>query len=239
MLMCLAGSGLTALHLAAIKGSVAVVRALVRAGASLDAPTLSGVLNPNLSRGSTALHIAAARGHTACVCALLESQAAIPGTSLLLRFQPLKGLSSSHRGGCSFARMNLSREPSDSAEDLTNALMAHCGRHVERMPVGAGMELQRIRNARGLKASQLARLAGHHSVARLLSEAHISPAALSGGHTFADTPRQPRRSAHTRPEQQQAPPQQQRSRGGSAGPERHQVSQEAVIGAIVQVGAGP
>ncbi|KAK9901580.1 hypothetical protein WJX75_003093 [Coccomyxa subellipsoidea] len=169
------GSGLTALHLAAIKGSVAVVRALVRAGASLDAPTLSGVLNPNLSRGSTALHIAAARGHTACVCALLESQAAIPG-----------------------------------------------------------MELQRIRNARGLKASQLARLAGHHSVARLLSEAHISPAALSGGHTFADTPRQPRRSAHTRPEQQQAPPQQQRSRGGSAGPERHQVSQEAVIGAIVQ-----
>ncbi len=45
----------------------------------MDAPTLSGVLNPNLSRGSTALHIAAARGHAACVSALLESQAAIPG----------------------------------------------------------------------------------------------------------------------------------------------------------------
>lgn len=58
---------------------MAVVRALVRAGAALDAPTLSGVLNPNLSRGSTALHIAAARGHAACVAALLESQAAIPG----------------------------------------------------------------------------------------------------------------------------------------------------------------
>lgn len=77
-----AGSGLTALHLAAIKGSVAVVRALVRAGASLDALTLSGVLNPNLSRGSTALHIAAARGHAACVSALMESQASIPGTAL-------------------------------------------------------------------------------------------------------------------------------------------------------------
>lgn len=92
------------------------------------------------------------------------------------------------------------------------------------------MELQRIRNARGLKASQLARLAGHHSVARLLSEAHIAPA-LSGGHTFSDTPRQPRRSAHGRPEQQQ--PQQSRS---SRGPDRPQVSQEAVIAAIVQVG---
>ncbi len=77
-----AGSGLTALHLAVIKGSVAVVRALVRAGASLDALTLSGVLNPNLSRGSTALHIAAARGHAACVSALMESQAAIPGNAL-------------------------------------------------------------------------------------------------------------------------------------------------------------
>ena len=77
-----AGSGLTALHLAAIKGSVAVVRALVRAGASLDALTLSGVLNPNLSRGSTALHIAAARGHAACVSALMESQASIPGNAI-------------------------------------------------------------------------------------------------------------------------------------------------------------
>ncbi|BDA42334.1 probable E3 ubiquitin-protein ligase XBOS32 at N-terminal half [Coccomyxa sp. Obi] len=173
------GSGLTALHLAAIKGSVAVVRALVRAGASLDALTLSGVLNPNLSRGSTALHIAAARGHAACVSALMESQAAIPG-----------------------------------------------------------MELQRIRNARGLKPSQLARLAGHHSVARLLSEAHVAPA-QSGGHAFADTHRRSRRSAHARADQlqqQHSQPQQQQqhSRSGSGPPERPQVSQEAVIGAIVQ-----
>ena len=36
------------------------------------------------------------------------------------------------------------------------------------------MELQRLRNARGLKPSQLARLAGHHSVARLLSEVNIA-----------------------------------------------------------------
>jgi hypothetical protein len=37
-----------------------------------------------------------------------------------------------------------------------------------------GVELQRLRNARGLKPSQLARLAGHHSVARLLSEVNIA-----------------------------------------------------------------
>ena len=37
-----------------------------------------------------------------------------------------------------------------------------------------GMELQRLRNARGLKPSQLARSAGHHSVARLLSEVNIA-----------------------------------------------------------------
>lgn len=36
------------------------------------------------------------------------------------------------------------------------------------------MELQRLRNARGLKPSQLARSAGHHSVARLLSEVNIA-----------------------------------------------------------------
>lgn len=103
----------------------------------------------------------------------------------------------------------------------------------------AGMELQRIRNARGLKPSQLARLAGHHSVARLLSEAHVAPA-QPGGHAFADTHRRSRRSAHARADQlqqQHSQPQQQQqhSRSGSGAPERPQVSQEAVIGAIVQV----
>ena len=43
-----------------------------------------------------------------------------------------------------------------------------------------GMELQRLRNARGLKPSQLARSAGHHSVARLLSEVNIA----SGSHSL-------------------------------------------------------
>ena len=74
-----AGSGMTALHLAALKGSAAAVRELLRAGAAADAVTLSGVHSPQLSRGSTALHIAAARGHAGCVTALLEHQAGVPG----------------------------------------------------------------------------------------------------------------------------------------------------------------
>jgi hypothetical protein len=82
-----AGSGLTALHLAAVKGSASAVRVLARSGASLDAPTLSSVLGHNLSRGSTALHIAAARGHAGCVAALLEIQAAIPGALPLHEFK--------------------------------------------------------------------------------------------------------------------------------------------------------
>jgi len=69
----------TALHLAALKGSHTAVRELLRAGASADAVTLSGVHNPQLSRGSTALHIAASRGHAGCVAAILEHQAGIPG----------------------------------------------------------------------------------------------------------------------------------------------------------------
>ena len=35
---------------------------------------------------------------------------------------------------------------------------------------GAGMELRRVRNLRGLKASQVARMGGHHGLARLLSD---------------------------------------------------------------------
>ena len=74
-----AGSGVTALHLAALKGSHAAVRELLRSGAAADAVTLSGVHNPQLSRGSTALHIAAARGHAGVVTALLDHQTGIPG----------------------------------------------------------------------------------------------------------------------------------------------------------------
>jgi ankyrin repeat protein len=74
-----AGSGLTALHLAALKGSHAALRELLRAGASADIGTLLGVHSPQLSRGSTALHIAASRGHAGCVAALLDHQVGIPG----------------------------------------------------------------------------------------------------------------------------------------------------------------
>ena len=74
-----AGSGVTALHVAALKGSHSAVRELLRSGAAADAVTLSGVHNPQLSRGSTALHIAASRGHAGVVTALLEHQTGIPG----------------------------------------------------------------------------------------------------------------------------------------------------------------
>lgn len=78
-----AGAGLTALHLAALKGAAGAVRALLQAGALLDAPTLSSVLTPHLAPGSTALHLAAARGHAHCVRLLLEAAAAEPGACWL------------------------------------------------------------------------------------------------------------------------------------------------------------
>ena len=74
-----AGSGVTALHLAALKGSATAARELLRSGAAADAGTLAGVYTPQLSRGSTALHIAAARGHAGVVTALLDHQTGIPG----------------------------------------------------------------------------------------------------------------------------------------------------------------
>lgn len=74
-----AGSGVTALHLAALKGSHTAVKELLRSGAAADAGTLSGVYSPQLSRGSTALHIAASRGHAGVVTALLDHQTGIPG----------------------------------------------------------------------------------------------------------------------------------------------------------------
>ena len=55
------------------------LRALLGAGAALDAPTLASVLSPHLALGSTALHLAAARGHAPCVQLMLEAQAASPG----------------------------------------------------------------------------------------------------------------------------------------------------------------
>jgi len=45
----------------------------------------------------------------------------------------------------------------------------------------AGLELRRIRNSRGLKPSQLARLAGHHSLALLLSSSRAAAGGVEGG----------------------------------------------------------
>ncbi|KAK9802701.1 hypothetical protein WJX73_008750 [Symbiochloris irregularis] len=105
------GAGMTALHLATVKGSAAAVSALLRQGASADAQITGTSVTPWLAQGSTALHIAAARGYIGCVSILLEYQSTVPG-----------------------------------------------------------MELRRIRNFRGLKPSQLARMGGHPGLARLLSE---------------------------------------------------------------------
>lgn len=90
------------------------------------------------------------------------------------------------------------------------------------------MELQRIRNNRGLKPSQLARLAGHHSVARLLSEAHIPPphAAVPGSSELSSRRQRYRHGAR--------PDQAHRLRM-SAAPERPPMSQEAIVASIMQV----
>ncbi|KAK9817137.1 hypothetical protein WJX72_010089 [[Myrmecia] bisecta] len=75
-------AGLTALHVATLKGSATAVHALLRHGASVDAGVMGSNYAPWLSRGSTALHIAAAKGFQACVTVILEFQAAIPGLDL-------------------------------------------------------------------------------------------------------------------------------------------------------------
>jgi hypothetical protein len=95
---------------------------------------------------------------------------------------------------------------------------------------GPGMELQRIRNARGLKPSQLARLAGHHSVARMLSEAHLSPqGASAGGLTGMEPARR-----HRRPAGGSARSDQARTRAAPPS-DRPPVSQETIIASIMQV----
>ena len=96
------------------------------------------------------------------------------------------------------------------------------------------MELQRLRNARGLKPSQLARLAGHHSVARLLSEVNISSApqpyasaaAASSSAAPAEVPRRAARAA--------LPARQDLGRLPAGSPERGGMSQEALLAALTQ-----
>ena len=110
----------------------------------------------------------------------------------------------------------------------------------------AGVELHRVRNARGLKASQLARLAGHHSVARLLSEAQIAPtssaqqaaSATGGGEAPGGHSRKPGghagggRRAGARSGSRVS--RSSRARGRRTA-RAAQVSQEAIMAAIVQV----
>lgn len=93
--------------------------------------------------------------------------------------------------------------------------------------VAAGLELRRIRNSCGLKPSQLARLAGHHSLALLLSSVRAQAGAEGGA-----------AAGGTRPERRG-------ERGGERGRERRSgrerrrpyVTQEAVLLALVQVRA--
>ncbi len=96
------------------------------------------------------------------------------------------------------------------------------------------MELQRLRNARGLKPSQLARLAGHHSVARLLSEVNISSgpqpyasaATASSSAAPAELPRRAARAA--------LPARQDPGRLPAGSPERGSMSQDALLAALTQ-----
>ena len=76
-----AEAGLTALHMAALKGSASALYALLGHGAAADAPTVGHSITPWLAQGSTALHISAARGYVGCVTVLLEFQASVPGAA--------------------------------------------------------------------------------------------------------------------------------------------------------------
>jgi ankyrin repeat protein len=76
--------GMTALHLAACHGDEAVVSALLRGGAKLDAAIADHHASiPWCSRGSTALHLAASFGHEAVCRTLISAQAFHPDLDLL------------------------------------------------------------------------------------------------------------------------------------------------------------
>lgn len=110
---------------------------------------------------------------------------------------------------------------------------------LNQVPLSVGMELQRLRNARGLKPSQLARLAGHHAVARLLSEVNISTTPqtfLSAAPSSSGAPIElPRRIARAAlPARAGLPTRQEPTRLPAGFPERGGVPQEALLAALTQ-----
>ena len=157
---CSAESGLTALHMAALKGGASALYSLLRHGAAADAQVMGNSITPWLAQGSTALHISAARGYVGCVTVLLEFQATVPGARPGLPASappPQRRQRAWHPCGCS--------------RDQSACRASRAGQASQRPSRCAGMELRKVRNMRGLKPSQVARMGGHHGLARLLSDA--------------------------------------------------------------------
>lgn len=69
---------MTALHVAAIRGSSASIACLLRHGALIDCLVQGSNATPWLSRGSSALHIAAAKGFTDVLATLLAALHHVP-----------------------------------------------------------------------------------------------------------------------------------------------------------------
>ena len=76
------GLGMTALHVAAIKGSSQSVASLLRHGALIDCLVQGSNATPWLARGSSALHIAAAKGYTDVMATLLAAMHHLPDSEL-------------------------------------------------------------------------------------------------------------------------------------------------------------
>ena len=114
---------------------------LLGAGASMEAGISDAGNTPHLAKGSTALHIAAARGSQPCCSVLLDFQLTTPGGL------PKQFRSPQRQWKCFVVELVVKGD----------------------FPL-AGVDLRQTRNQRGLKASQLARLAGHDGLALILSE---------------------------------------------------------------------
>ena len=78
------GLGMTALHVAAIRGSSESVACLLRHGALIDCLVQGSNATPWLARGSSALHIAAAKGFTDVLATLLAALHHVPEGTLCM-----------------------------------------------------------------------------------------------------------------------------------------------------------